>query len=445
MMEETAAATAKVVIKTLGCRSNQYDSSALADMLRAAGYEPVTAHTGANLVEAYIINTCTVTTKTDYQSRRLIRRARRENPDAVIIVTGCYAQVAPVEVGAVGAADYVVGNLNKADIVEYIKRGRPAGGPETIVEPGSGVPFTLRAESSHYRTRVNLKVQDGCNRRCSFCIIPRARGASRSLPSQRVLAEIQALGERGYKEVILTGIHLGSYGADLDDESSLTGLLRAIEKAGFPCRIRLSSLDPDEVAPELIEILSTSRAICNHLHLALQSGDDSVLRQMRRPYTRATIKEGVEELVKKVDSVSIGLDVIAGFPGEGPEEFENTYSLIKDLPVAYLHVFPFSPRPGTPAAGFPDQVDGLKKKERAARLKELHLEKRDAFYMRFSEKVMDVLVESARSRSDGMLRGRTSNYIPVAFDGPDELMGDIVSVRLGEVRDGVVVGRVPAR
>jgi threonylcarbamoyladenosine tRNA methylthiotransferase MtaB len=411
----------KVSITTLGCRSNQYDSSAISEMLAEARFETVPFPARA---DAYIINTCTVTGRTDYQSRQLIRKALRLNPEALVIVTGCYAQVSPGEVARIEGVDYVLGNPEKGEIVECIEKGLHPGragreqkGPEVKVGPSNpGTPLTLRGASGLNRTRVNLKVQDGCDRGCTFCIVPRARGSSKSLPLDEVLTEIDTLVEKGFKEIVLTGIHLGAYGADLKPRTSIASLLKAIEKRSYTCRFRISSVDPDEVSDELIEFLKSSTSVCNHLHLPMQSGDDTILKRMNRPYTRAYLSERVEKLAASVPGISIGADVLTGFPGEGTEEFENTLSLLKGLPAAYLHVFPYSRRRGTPAALFPEQVDPMTVKERSARLRELDERKREEFYRGFIGTTALVVVEGAKDKATGMPKGRSRNYIPVIID-----------------------------
>ena len=418
----------KVTVTTLGCRANQYDSAAIEDLLKEARFEVVPFNTRADV---YIINTCTVTSRTDYQSRQLIRRVRRENPDSLVIVTGCYAQVSSEEVSAIAGVDYVLGNPEKTMVVDCIKKGRPENGPATIV--GSyekGTPLVLRAKKPSSRTRANLKVQDGCNRSCSFCIIPKARGFSKSVPVREVMEEIEALIERGFKEVIFTGIHLGAYGRDLSPASTIAYLLKEVEKRGYPCRFRISSLDPDEVTDELVEILKGSSTICNHLHLPLQSGDDRILLLMRRPYTSSYLAERVMKLSENIPGISIGADIIAGFPGEGQKEFENTFDLIEKLPLAYLHVFPYSKRKGTPASAYPRQVDGKSKKDRVRRLLELDKKKREGFYRGFLNRGACVLFESAADKRASLLKGRTRNYIPVFIENKGELKGKEVDVRL---------------
>lgn len=415
---EGMAETKTVSITTLGCKSNQYDSSALEEAFSKNGLSVLPFPARA---DAYVINTCTVTAKTDYQSRQLIRKVRKLNPEAIVVVTGCYAQISPEEVSRIEGVDYVIGNPEKGKVLDYLLKGRQAEAEASVGDWREGTPFTLRAHGSLGRTRANFKIQEGCNRSCSYCIIPRARGASKSLPLSEIEKEITALIEAGFKEIILTGIHLGAWGADIGGGSSIATVLSLIEQKGFPCRFRISSIDPDEVTDEVIEILKSAKRICNHLHLPLQSGDDTVIRKMHRPYTAKEFADRVLKLSKEVSEISIGADVIAGFPGEGEREFENTYSLLRDLPVSYLHVFPFSKRKGTPAATYPGQVNGAVIKERSERLRELDNLKRTEFYKGFIGKTAAVLVEGSRDKTTGLLKGRARNYIPVTLEGPDML------------------------
>ncbi len=414
-------------IKTLGCRANQYDSTALEDMLNDQGLEKVDIHERADV---YIVNTCTVTSKTDSEARQLIRRIRRMSPGSVIIVTGCYAQVYPERIKELGCVDYILGNPDKTRIIECIRAGRPEQSRLIVGSFEEGTPLTLRIKRPSARTRVNLKVQDGCNKSCSYCIIPRARGRSKSLPLEDVTREIETLVEQGVKEFVLTGIHLGGYGLDLTPPLDITGLVRTIEERGYPARFRISSLDPDELTDELVEILSSARTICPHMHLPLQSGDDHILRLMRRPYTAGLFKQKVLSLLESVRDIAIGVDIMVGFPGEGEREFHSSLRLLEELPISYTHIFPYSKRPGTAATGLAGQVDGKTVKQRMARLKELDREKRLSFYRASVGSVKRVVVESTRDRKTGLLCGRTENYIPTLIDGDDTLMGKEVSVRL---------------
>ncbi len=414
-MNEAGRHTPSVSVTTLGCKSNQYDSAAIEETLAKGGLKSVPFPGPA---DAYVINTCTVTAKTDSQSRQLIRRARRANPGAVIIVTGCYAQVSPGEVKGLSEVDYILGNPQKGEVFNYIMKGRSETGPRLLVGPGlKGTPTALRAAGAGGRTRVNLKIQDGCNKKCSYCIIPKARGVSKSIPTEKVEQEIDLLVERGFKEIIFTGIHIGAWGADLTPARRLTDIMRLVEKRAWPARFRISSLDPDEVDTEFIDILKTSKRICNHLHLPVQSGDDAIIKKMRRPYTVKEFSEKVMRLTGAVKGISIGTDVITGFPGEGDVAFEHTFSLLKDTPLAYLHIFPFSPRRSTPAFDYVEKVDAWTIKKRCRRLKALDVLKRKEFYGRFIGVEAEVLVEGSRDKKTGMARGKTRNYIPVLLEG----------------------------
>ncbi len=431
----------RVSISTLGCKANQYDSFAMEDLLATNSFEVVSPSVPA---DACIINTCTVTMRTDIQSRQLIRKLKRENPGAIIIVAGCYAQVSPEEVAGIDGVDYVVGNKEKERIVGYLLSGGSKGGAEVDVREGiASSPFSLRSGGSSGRTRAYLKIQDGCNNSCSYCIIPKARGMARSLPLCDLLKEIDMLVDKGYREIVFTGIHLGSYGEDLSQPMDITGLVKTIDEIGYPCRFRLSSLDPDEITDELIDAIGTSGSFCNHLHLPLQSGDDGIVERMNRGYTPAFFAGRVTRAVDSIPGLTVGVDVIAGFPGEGEREFMNTYTLLDDLPVAYMHIFPYSKRAGTPAASMPDQVDDRVIKERCRRLKCLDGRKRRGFYSCFIGRELSVVIEGKRDRDTGLLKGRARNYIPVFLEGEDSLMNREIPVMVQEVSDWGVIA-VPA-
>lgn len=432
----------KVAISTFGCKSNQYDSSALEDLIRAESLEIVEFPGPA---DAYIINTCTVTGKTDHQSRQFIRKVRRINPEAVVIVTGCYAQVSPGEVSSIEGVDYVLGNPEKTRVLEFIRKGRSENTVTLVGDGAAGAPLSLRARGSSGRTRANLKVQEGCNRQCSYCIIPAARGTSKSLSLDDIEREIDSLVEKGYREIVLTGIHLGAWGADFKARKAVSSILALVEKKDYPCRFRLSSLDPDEVTDELIDIIKTAKRVCNHLHLPLQSGDDSVIRRMKRPYTAEVFRERVERVCSKVPEISVGVDVIAGFPGESDAEFENTLTLLKDLPISYLHVFPYSKRAGTAAAAFDGHIEKSVIKERCVRLTALDEAKRKAFHRASVGKEASVLVELVRDEVTGLLKGRARNYIQVFLEGDDELKNTLAKVRLTGCGKRGMTGVVPGK
>src|SRR5574337_449504 len=345
----------RVAIKTLGCRQNQSESDALQESLRRDGYTAVDPDEAADL---FIINTCTVTQEADADSRQMIRRAIRRNPSARVVVTGCYAQAAAGEVAAIPGVDLVAGNGEKAQLPALISGLRDKRPPLIAV---GDIQQTSRFSSlpppvGAARSRALLKVQDGCSYRCTFCIVPETRGPNRSQPTDAVLVDLRALVEAGYPEVVLTGTHLGTYGRDLSIGSSIAGLVARMLEAAAPARLRLSSLDPHEVGEELIGCFGRFGNLCRHLHLPLQSGDETVLKRMRRPHTADDFRRLVERLAEAVPGIAIGTDVIVGFPGEGEAEFEATYRLLDGLPIAYLHVFNYSRRRGTVAATMPNQI-----------------------------------------------------------------------------------------
>lgn len=435
----------KVSIATLGCKSNQYDSAAIEAVLKENNLNMAAF---SEIADVFIINTCTVTGKADYQSRQLIRRAKTANPDAVIVVTGCYAQVAAQEAAQIEGVDYVLGNTEKEKVLQYIFEGKRKTPKIDVTETTKDKPLTLRAKGSSGRTRTYLKVQDGCNNSCSYCIIPKARGVSRSLPTSEVFDEIESLVANGYKEIILTGIHLGAYGLDFPPHQNLwcggktniAGLVKAIDKKNYPCRFRISSLDPDEVSDELIEIMANSKTICNHLHLPLQSGDDGILNRMNRRYTGRLFAERIRRIINSVQDISIGVDVIAGFPGEDEKKFLNTYSLLENLPLAYMHIFPFSKRTGTPAEGFSEQADAKIIKQRCEKLKALDRIKKNEFYQRFIGRKASVLIEASRDKETGLLKGKSRNYIPFLIKDYDGLKNIEMDVVCSEIYGNGAIG-----
>lgn len=430
----------KIAITTLGCKANQYDSFAIGDVLKAHHFNVVPFSESA---DAYIINTCTVTNIADFKSRYLIRKAKKTNPDAIVIVTGCYAQVSPDDIKEIDGIDYVLGNAEKDSILNLLNQGKQDV-PKVIVSSDSK-PLNLFAKDSSERTRAFLKVQDGCNRYCSYCIIPYARGASRSLSRDAVIREVEILIENGYKEIVLTGIHLGDYGSP---ETNLTELVTEIDRKNYPCRFRISSLDPDEADDELIEMASSSKTICNHFHLAVQSCDDGVLKNMNRHhYSQKLFIEKVEKIYNSVKSVSIGIDIIAGFPGETDEQFMNTYKTLQSLPLAYFHVFPFSKRKGTAAYSFKNHVSDDVIKKRCAELKQLAEEKRKTFYETQIGKYTDVLVETEMPVPEGFYqgdaetaKGKSRNYIPVIVRGKNIARNTEVKTILKQTKGKEVIG-----
>jgi len=431
----------RIALVTLGCKVNQCESAGLAERLRRMGHTLVGFDAEADVC---IVNTCTVTARTDFQSRQWIRRAARRNPSAPVIVTGCYAQVAPDLLKTLPNVRIVAGNAEK-ELIPGFAASLNGGPAEVMVRD--------IAEARHFtgptpgrfpgRTRAFLKIQDGCNARCSYCIVPSARGPSRSMEPGDVLENIAALGAAGYREIVLTGVHLGAWGADLTPPRDLPSLLRPIEESGRIGRLRLSSIEPLEVTGELIERLRGSTVLCPHLHIPLQSGDDRVLSAMGRHYGRRFFRDLVTRLTAEIPGLAIGVDVMAGFPGEEDREFENTAELLRELPVAYLHVFPYSERPGTKAASMPGKIDGGLRAQRAAALRALGLAKRADFARRAVGRRQTVLVEGSRDRKTGRLKGFTGNYIPVLLTGGSkDLMNRLVDVVIESAEDGTANARV---
>ncbi len=428
----------RIAFATVGCRLNQFETHAVRGKALAEGHQVVPFEAPAEL---YVINTCTITAEADADSRRLARQAVRRNPSALVAVTGCYAQAAPEAVAAIPGVDLVLGNGEKAGLLAHVRGATKNGGARILVGPVGG-----RRHVDDYgpgidsdRTRAFLKVQDGCNYRCSFCIVPDVRGPNRSQHPERILEAIRRLNAAGYPEVVLTGIHLGTYGRDLTPPTSLTDLCRLIAAQEEAPRIRLSSLDPHEVKPDLIRLLAESARFCRHLHLPLQSGDERILRRMRRGHTAAQFRELVERLVTDVPGVAVSGDVIVGFPGEDDQAFQRTYDLLEALPIAAMHVFSYSRRPGTDAAGYPNQVPKQVKVERSRILHALVARKAQAFRRRFLGETVEVVVLD-RDGPDGMLEGLSDNYLRIWFAGEPGLRSGVARVKLEQVTGRGLLG-----
>lgn len=409
-----------VSFQTLGCKLNQYDTQVLIEAFsRSPNYEVVEPGVDADI---RVINTCTVTSKTDRQSRNLIRRAARMNPKPMVIVTGCFAQVNPDAISAIPGVDSVVPNSDRW--VEF--------------ERLFGVETSECIHSFCNHTRAFVKVQEGCDNYCSYCIVSFARGKSRARPAQSVVREVGVLVDGGYKEVVVTGTDLGRYCDDSGND--LLALLKQLQDIEGLKRIRLSSIHPDEVSERLVEFYASSSKMCPHVHLSVQAADDNVLRAMNRNYTRRDCEIAIERLMHSCPVVAIGADLIAGFPGESSQAFSNTLGFVRDLPLAYLHVFPFSARSGTEAASMSDQVRPEVRKERAAILRQLGKEKWVAYRRNFLGHRFDCLVESRRK--EDKLVGLSGNYIHIQFYGDDKLKNTFVPVELKEVNDSCSHGKL---
>ena len=431
----------KFNITTLGCKVNQAESDAVAQDLLSSDWS---AATDCDMAEVCIVNTCTVTQKASMQSRQAIRKAIRTNPNARIIVTGCYAQTAPQEINRIDGVDYVVGHDKKLSISRLIlTKAEKASGNQvsSFNDIRKKRQFQLMPlATSAPRTRPFLKIQDGCDAFCTYCIVPYARGRSRSMPLDKVLQSIEQLARAGYHEAVLTGIHLGAYGHDLAPATSLSVLMERIEDRKTITRVRVSSIEPFELSGEVIRRVAESDTFCKHFHIPLQSGDDGILKKMGRPYSRQDFYELIGSIHRQLPDAAIGVDTLIGFPGESEAAFDNTYELIADLPVSYLHVFPFSSRAGTAADKLPNKLDPPVIKARCERIRKLGHQKRLKFYRRFTGKPLPVLIETKREGSTGMLKGISSNYLPVLVEGDDDLQNKIVDVKIEKLEGNKLFG-----
>ncbi len=428
----------RFAITTLGCKVNQYDSAMIEARLGAAGLQRCDFD---QVADVYVVNTCTVTDRADAESLKLARRARRLNPHARVIMTGCLAQANPSTLAAAPEVDQVIGLTRIDDLVRAaagqdttrvmvsnLRKGRAAIDAAAVVPAG--------------QTRAFLKLQEGCDQFCSFCIVPFSRGASRSVPPRRVLEVLDALHDQGFKEVILSGVHLGGYGKDLSPPVTLMALLEMIaERCSIP-RVRLSSIDPEELSDGIIDLVAGADKFCPHFHLPLQAGDDRILERMRRRYHTVDYRERVERILARMPEAAIGTDLIVGFPGETAEHFERYFAFIQSLPLAYFHVFPYSVRSGTTAARLGGKVDAREIKVRAVRLRELGEQRRLAFVRRFVGTRLKVLIEETREPGCQRLRGYSRNYIKVLIQGADELKNHELDVEASAVDGVALVGRV---
>jgi len=419
----------RVAFATLGCRVNQVDTGEVQGRLEALGCRPVPFESTADVV---VINTCTVTSRADFSDRQLIRRAVRRHPNARIVVTGCWAQTNPEAVAAIPGVDLVVGTADRHRIGELIRRLGPSG-PARVeaADARAGVSMApAPPAAAARRSRAFVKIQDGCQHRCAFCIVPWARGPSRSREPEVVVDGVRELVAAGHPEIVLTGIDMGHYGADLRPRTTLTALLRALADIPGLRWLRLSSVLAAYFTPELVEAVVSLPPIVPHLHIPLQSGSDAVLRRMRRPYTAAIYRALVEKLAGAIPDLGLGTDLIAGFPGETDADFEQTLGLVDALPFAYLHVFAYSDRRGTEAARLGDHLSARVVTERSRRLRELGHAKCQEFRARLVGTAREAHVLGVRDRATGRLTGLTDNYVAVTFDGPDALMGRLARVRV---------------
>jgi threonylcarbamoyladenosine tRNA methylthiotransferase MtaB len=419
---------ATVAFQTLGCKVNHYETEAVWQLFKDAGYARVDF---ADHADVYVVNTCTVTNTGDKKSRQVIRRAIRQNPDSVICVTGCYAQTSPAEIMAIPGVDVVVGTQDRHKVIGYIEQFREERMPINAVGNimKAKVYEELDVPAFTDRTRASLKIQEGCNNFCTFCIIPWARGLMRSRQPEDVLKQAQQLVDAGYKEIVLTGIHTGGYGEDLKDYN-LAKLLKALESVNGLERLRISSIEASQITDEVLDVLKDSPIVVRHLHVPIQSASDTVLRRMRRKYTMAEFGERITRLKEVLPDCAITSDVIVGFPGETEEEFMETFNFINDHKFSELHVFPYSKRTGTPAAMMDDQVEESIKEERVARLIALSDQLAKEYASKYEGELLEIIPEEFSEEAGGRLVGYTDNYLRVAIEGDESMIGQLIRVKI---------------
>ena len=409
---------------TLGCKVNHTETQAIEGLFKTKGYQIVAFE---EMAEVYLINTCSVTHLGERKSRQIIRRAIRNYPEAIIIVTGCYAQSAPGEISGIEGVDLVIGTQDRHHIVEWVENYQK--GKEAEIHVGdilSAHEFEELPAYEEGRSRAFLKVQEGCNQYCTYCIIPYTRGPLRSRTLEAVERESDKLWKMGFLEIVLTGIHLGAYGLDLPNRPELVDLVKLILSTATTGRVRLGSLESVEVSPELIRLMKSDSRLCKQLHLPLQSGTDKILKAMGRPYTIEKFTILLEEIRRELPHVAITTDIIVGFPGETDEDFEQTLKAVESFEFSGIHVFPYSPRRGTPAAEYPAQVSEETKKHRVQKLQGLADQLAQNYRDQFIEKELEVLWEEPDS--EGIISGWSSEYIRVYKEVVNEKYGNISKV-----------------
>ena len=428
----------KVAFLTLGCKVNTYESEAMLKLFHQAGYENVDFK---DIADVYVINTCTVTNTGDSKSRQMIRKAIRQNPNAIICVVGCYSQVASEEVSAIEGVSVVLGTQFRNRIVEFVEEYEQS--KQQIIQVADVMKLSsfedLDIDEFTKNTRAFLKIQDGCNNFCTYCIIPYARGRVRSREPQSVLKQAQSLVNHGFVEIVLTGIHTAGYGQDLENYSFYDLLVDLTTKVKGLKRLRISSIEMSQVSQEIIDLIATSPIIVDHLHIPIQAGCDATLKRMNRHYTTSEFAKKLKDLKEKLPSISITTDVITGFPGETDEEFNATYQWIKEMHFNQLHVFPYSRRKGTPADRMKDQIDGNVKHERVKQLMELSNQLQEEFASWQIGKTLEVLIEE---RHQDYMVGHASNYLKVNVDLPDSSVGHIYKVKITSQNGVELIGSV---
>ena len=435
----------KVAFTTLGCRTNQHDTAEMQTLLEKEGYSIVNS---SETADVYVINTCTVTARSDYSSRLAVKKSLAINENATVVFTGCYAQLNPEDSAKMEGLDIVLGNADKLKIASVLKTKLK----NNSLQKQSGLADiqmsdihadrefqTLPVTQFQGRTKAFIKVQTGCDENCSFCTVVRARGSSASDARENILDNVRHAIDGGYKEITLTGINLGTWGMDFHSKETFSSLVEEIANLNGDFRVRLSSINPMEIDDHLIKLITRHEKICPHLHIPLQSGDTEILSKMRRNYNAEQYKHIVRRAAESIAPLGLGADIIVGFPGESEESFELTRKLIEELPFSYLHVFSYSPRSGTEAHNFRNNIKNITKKERNLILSDLVKEKAYLFHKSFIGKKVTVLIEE-RKQADGLLKGHSEHYIPVRIDAKSSLQNQLVSVVIKEAQKNELIG-----
>jgi threonylcarbamoyladenosine tRNA methylthiotransferase MtaB len=428
----------KAAFYTLGCKVNQYETEAMSCLFEKEGYEIVDFNSKADV---YVINTCTVTGLSARKSRQMARRAKSKNKNSIVVVAGCYSQTAPGEVSKIPGVDLIIGTNDRNNITSYIKQVESRKTQLTVVDDIMGIREFEEMKVDRYKghTRAFLKIQEGCSQFCTYCIIPYARGPIRSRKPENIINEVKKLADGGFKEIVLTGIHIASYGRERGD-TSLLEIIEEIHDIEGIERIRLGSIEPTTITNDFAAAVKGLHKLCPHYHVSLQSGCDEVLKRMNRRYTTNEYKKSVELLIENVPDVALTTDIMVGFPGETDEEFEETYRFAYSIPFSKMHIFKYSPRKGTPAASFKGQVSPEVKEIRSRRLIDLSDEKILEFNRRYEGRVVKVLFEQEVKTMNNHIEGLTPNYIRTVCKGDKELLGRIADVKICKAREDYVFG-----
>lgn len=429
-----------VAIHTLGCKVNQYESEAIASMFEKSGYEVASFDDYSDI---YIINTCTVTNLSDRKSRQAIRKAKKTNPDAVIIVMGCYAQTSPEDILKIPGVNIVMGTKDRNRVLEYIERVETGECRINAVDNiMSARQFEeLKVNTYKERTRAYLKIQEGCSQFCSYCIIPYARGPIRSRNPEDIIREVEELSQNGFYEIVLTGIHLASYGKDLKT-IDLLGIIQRIHSVEGIRRIRLGSIEPTTITEEFVRAAKDMLKLCPHFHMSLQSGCDKTLKNMNRKYTTEQYRQSVAMLKNNVPDVAITTDLMVGFPGETEEDFKNSLAFAEEMGFSKIHVFKYSPRKGTPAADMKNQVDPVDKEHRSEKMLHLSDKLEAEYFQKFAGRTLEVLYEQKMQDYPGFIEGLTKNYMRVMAKGDSDLKGALKMTKLDKVTNGIFEGNI---